>query len=294
MEHEYKQIRQAVLALNVALPDGRMMPRLGQGTWRMGESPAAQAGEAEALRAGIRLGMTLIDTAEMYGSGGAEEMAGIAIRECNREELFLVSKVYPHNAGRRQIFKSCEASLRRLGVQTLDLYLLHWRGSVPLQETVECMQKLKTDGLIRGWGVSNFDTEDMQELWSIPGGDECCVNQVLYHLGSRGIEFDLAPWMREHGVPVMAYSPLAQAGRLRSGLLGSPSVLEVCRRHNVQPGQVLVAFALQMGIVIPKATNQGHVAQNAAAVLIELTDGDLEILSREFPAPGTKQPLDMS
>lgn len=294
MEENLKRIKAAVQSLKIALPDGRMMPRLGQGTWRMGENPLRYENEAAALSEGIRLGMTLIDTAEMYGSGGAEEMAAKAVREFSRDELFLVSKVYPHNAGRSHIFKSCEASLGRLQVDFLDLYLLHWRGSVPLRETVECMQKLKKDGLIKGWGVSNFDRADMEELWNIPGGNECCTNQVLYHLGSRGIEFDLIPWMRERGVPVMAYSPLAQAGRLRSGLLKSQSVLEVCRRRQAQPGQVLIAFALRQGIVIPKATNPEHVAQNAAAALIEFTNEDIDILSREFPAPKTRQPLDMS
>jgi diketogulonate reductase-like aldo/keto reductase len=292
---ENKFIQTAMQSLAIRLPDGRTMPGFGQGTWRMAENSALREREAEALRAGIRLGMTLIDTAEMYGNGGAEEVTAQAIRDFARVELFLVSKVYPHNAGRRQIFKSCEASIKRLGVESLDLYLLHWRGSVPLQETVQCMQKLKADGLIKGWGVSNFDKSDMEELWSAPGGDECCVNQVLYHLGSRGIEFDLLPWMREKGVPVMAYSPLAQAGQLRNGLLRSPSVLEVSCRHGVESGQVLLAFVLRQGMIaIPKASSPEHVAQNAAAALVQLTDEDIALLSREYPAPKTRQPLDMS
>jgi Aldo/keto reductases, related to diketogulonate reductase len=294
MDKNDNRIKNVVQSLKIALPDGRVMPRLGQGTWHMGENPALQEQEIKALREGIRLGMTLIDTAEMYGGGGAEKMAAKAIRDFIRKELFLVSKVYPHNAGRSQLFKSCEASLKRLGVNFLNLYLLHWRGSVPLRETVECMQKLKKDGLIKGWGVSNFDMEDMEELLSIPGGDECCVNQVLYHLGSRGIEYDLFPWMQAKGIPVMAYSPLAQAGRLRSGLMKSKSVLEVCRKHQAHQAQVLIAFALRLGAAIPKAADAGHVAQNAAAALLELDAEDMAILSGEYPPPKAKQPLDMS
>lgn len=280
----------------VAIPDGRAIPGLGQGTWRMGENAARRDHEIESLRLGIKQGMTLIDTAEMYGSGGAEELIGEAIQGFSRKELFLVSKVYPYNAGRENIFKSCASSLKRLSVDCLDLYLLHWRGSVPLRETVECMGKLIRDGLIKGWGVSNFDLQDMQELWKVPGGDACLVNQVLYHLGSRGIEFDLLPWMREKNVPVMAYSPLAQAGRLRNGLMQNTALLEVCRRQNAQPGQILLAFVMQGKdiIAIPKAGSAAHVLQNAVAAKIELTPGDIALLSQAYPAPTGKLPLDMS
>ena len=279
----------------VVLPDGRLIPGLGQGTWRMGENPAKRDAEIDALRLGIEQGVTLIDTAEMYGSGGAEEITGEAIRGFDRDALFLVSKVYPYNAGRTHIFKSCEDSLKRMGIGCLDLYLLHWRGSVPLRETVECMEKLVRDGMIKGWGVSNFDVADLQELWKA-GGEACQVNQVLYHLGSRGIEFDLLPWMRKNHIPIMAYSPLAQAGRLRSGLLHSAVLSEVSRRHNAQPGQILLAFALREKdlIAIPKAVSAAHVLQNAESAGIELTDDDIALLSREFPAPVRKMPLDMS
>lgn len=279
----------------VTLPDGRLIPQLGQGTWRMGENAAKRRAETESLRAGIKMGMTLIDTAEMYGSGGAEEITGEAIKDFDREDLFLVSKVYPYNAGRANIFKSCENSLKRLSVDRLDLYLLHWRGSVPLRETVECMQKLVRDGLINGWGVSNFDLQDMQELWSVPGGDDCQVNQVLYHLGSRGIEFDLLPWMNDKKIPVMAYSPLAQAGRLKNGIMQNKLLMEVCRRRNAQPGQILLAFVLQMNMIaIPKAGSPAHILENAASLEIKLTGDDIALLSEAYPAPAGKMPLDMS
>jgi len=291
-----KQIRKAVLSLRTALPDGRGIPRLGQGTWRMGETESARDAEAESLRFGISLGMTMIDTAEMYGSGGAEKMVGIAIEGIPRQELFLVSKVYPHNAGRKNIFRSCESSLRRMNVDSLDLYLLHWRGSVPLSETAGCMEKLKREGLIKGWGVSNFDAGDMEELFRVPGGNECQTNQVLYHLGSRGIEFDLLPWMEERGLPFMAYSPLAQAGRLKSGVLNSSAVAEVCRLHCAGSGQILLAYVLRHknAAVIPKAGRLEHVEQNARSALIALTEDDLRLLDTAFPAPGRKTALDMS
>jgi diketogulonate reductase-like aldo/keto reductase len=181
----------------VTLPDGTIMPKLGQGTWYMGEKRTLWKQEIEALRQGIDLGMTLLDTAEMYGEGLSEELVGEAIHGYARTNLFLVSKVYPHNAGRKKIFDSCNASLKRLGVDYLDGYLLHWRGNIPLSETVECMNELVTQGKVRNWGVSNFDTKDMKELLSINGGNKCAFNQVLYHLNSRGTEYDLQPWLRE-------------------------------------------------------------------------------------------------
>jgi diketogulonate reductase-like aldo/keto reductase len=291
-----KRIQDAVRGLYTLLPDGRTVPRLGQGTWRMGEDASRADGEIESIQMGIRLGMTLIDTAEMYGSGGAEELVGEAIAGIPREELFLVSKVYPHNAGRRNIFKSCEDSIRRMGAGSLDLYLLHWRGSIPLRETVACMEEMKRDGLIGGWGVSNFDAGDMEELFNVPGGENCQTNQVLYHLGSRGIEYELLPWMEAKGMPFMAYSPLAQAGRLKSGILKSGAVREVCRRHGVQGGQVLLAFALRLSnaIVIPKAGTLEHVAENAASALLTLFEDDLRLLEEEHPSPRRKVSLDMS
>lgn len=281
----------------VKLPDGTLVPAIGQGTWYMGDDPARRASEIEALRTGVACGMTLIDTAEMYGEGAAERLVGEAIAPLDRDGLFLVSKVYPHNAGRAHIFDSCRASLDRLGVGALDLYLLHWRGDVPLAETVACMEELRAEGLIRRWGVSNFDVADMQELMSVPGGDACAVNQVLYHLGSRGIEFDLAPWQAARGIPLMAYCPLAQAGRLARarGLLQDPSVAEVAARHEATPAQVLLAFAIRSGdvVAIPKAAAPEHARDNAAALDLRLTGDDLALLDRRFPAPARKMPLDM-
>lgn len=281
----------------VKLPDGTRIPAIGQGTWHMGDDPDRRASEIEALRTGVACGMTLIDTAEMYGEGAAERLVGEAIAPLGRDELFLVSKVYPHNAGRAHIFDSCRASLDRLGTGALDLYLLHWRGDVPLAETVACMEELRAEGLIRRWGVSNFDVADMEELMRVPGGDACAVNQVLYHLGSRGIEFDLAPWQAARGIPLMAYCPLAQAGRLARarGLLQDPSVAEVAARHDATPAQVLLAFAIRSGnvVAIPKAAAPEHARDNAAALDLHLTGDDLALLDRRFPAPARKMPLDM-
>jgi diketogulonate reductase-like aldo/keto reductase len=280
---------------NIVLSSGHSMPRLGQGTWYIGESKPMAAQEKAALRLGIELGMTLIDTAEMYGSGKSEELIGQAIRGLDRDGLFITSKVYPYNAGRRNIFKSCDASLRRLGVDDLDLYLLHWPGSVPLHETVDCMEELVAKGKIRQWGVSNFDTDEMIDLWSVPKGDRCVVNQVLYHLGSRGIEFDLLPWMKAHKVALMAYCPLAHSGRLQQSLTGHPAVRQVADEQGLTPMQVLLAFVLSDGqtIAIPKAANPDHVRDNAAVMDVCLTAEQLALLNAAFPAPTRKMPLDI-
>ncbi|MBP3040746.1 aldo/keto reductase [Bacillaceae bacterium Marseille-Q3522] len=205
------------------LPDGTAIPSIGQGTWYMGEDPDKEADEIRALQLGIQLGMSLIDTAEMYGNRKTERL-GKAIKGM-RDHVFLVSKVYPHIAGAKKIVKACENSLKRLGTEYLDLYLLHWRGSIPLAETIEGMEKLQKEGKIRRWGVSNFDTSDMNDLINTSTGKNCSVNQVLYHLGSRGIEYDLLPWHKDHGIPIMAYSPLAQGGTLRNQLLHEPIFL---------------------------------------------------------------------
>ncbi len=279
----------------VKLHDGTMIPQLGQGTWNMGELAAKHDNELEALRWGIEHGMTLIDTAEMYGDGAAEELVGDAIRPYNRNDLFLVSKVYPWNAGRKKIFKSCEDTLSRIGTDHLDLYLLHWRGSVSLAETVECMEELKQQGKILRWGVSNFDTSDMKELLSVRNGDQCQVNQVLYHLGSRGVEFELLPFMNEHGIPMMAYCPLAQAGRLKQKLLNSQVLKEVAEAHGATVMQILLAFTVLRDdvITIPKASSITHVSANRDAVEIRLTPEECGLLDREFPKPDRKMPLDM-
>lgn len=279
----------------VMLPDGTSVPALGQGTWFLGEKKFQEEQEKEALTSGIQAGMTLIDTAEMYGSGKAEELIGRTIRGMDRSQLFLVSKVYPHNAGRKNIFKSCMASLERMGTDYLDIYLLHWRGGIPLSETVACMEQLKKEGKIRRWGVSNFDTDDMEELWSVPGGKNCAVNQVLYHVASRGIEYDLLPWMREHHVPLMAYCPLAQGGDLRRGLYQSAVLNKIADAHGAAIAQVLLAFALRDGntIAIPRSSKKEHTLDNAGADGLVLTEAELAAIDREFAPPSRKVYLDI-
>jgi diketogulonate reductase-like aldo/keto reductase len=271
----------------VTLPDGTRVPALGQGTWRMGEDRRARKAEVAALRLGIELGLTLIDTAEMYGEGGAEEVVGEAIAGC-RDQLFVVSKVYPHNAGRRAVVSACERSLDRLGIDTIDLYLLHWRGAVPLAETVEGFEALRHAGKIRHWGVSNLDVADLEELWSV-GGHGCATNQVLYNPAERGIEFDLIPWCESRRVPIMAYSPLGQGGRL----LRHKALAEVAARHGATPAQVALAWTLRRPgvIAIPKAAEPAHVRENAAARALRLTEEDHATLDAAFPPPQRKRPL---
>ena len=278
----------------VTLPDGTTVPRIGQGTWRMGENPFNKKAEIKALQLGIELGMKVIDTAEMYGDGGAERVVAEAIKG-RREEVFLVSKVYPHNSGLDRIKKACENSLKRLGTDYLDLYLLHWRGNIPLEETVEGMEMLRKEGKIKRWGVSNFDTEDMEELWGIENGDHCMINQVLYHLGSRGIDYDLIPWHKKHNRPIMAYSPLAQGGSLGSQLLTDPIIQEIGKKHGVLPLQVALAWTIREEhcLAIPKAVQEEHVWANAEAATIELTDDDLAKIDQAFLKPTRKMPLDI-
>lgn len=271
-----------------SLPDGTPIPALGQGTWRMGESAAARAQEVAALRLGLDLGMSLIDTAEMYGEGGAEKVVGEAIAG-RRQEVFLVSKVYPHNASRRGAVAACERSLKRLRVETIDLYLLHWRGSVPLAETVEAFEALRRAGKIRHWGVSNCDVDDLEELG--PALAACATDQVLYSLEHRGIEYDLLPFCAQRGMPVMAYSPLGQGGRL----LRQRALAEVAARRGLTPAQVAIAWTLRHPHVvsIPKAADPAHVRQNAAAREVVLTAEDLATLDAAFPRPTQKRPLAM-
>lgn len=278
----------------VQLPDGAQVPLLGQGTWRIGDDPAKRKQEIRTLQLGVELGLTVIDTAEMYGDGRSESLVGEAIAG-RRDDVFLVSKVYPHNAGLDRIVRSCEASLKRLKTDRLDLYLLHWRGSIPFSETIEGMDKLVAAGKIVRWGVSNLDTADMRELLAQEHGDACAVNQVLYHLGSRGIEYDLLPWQAERGIPVMAYCPLAQAGALRRGLLHNQDVADIAREHNVSPMQLLLAWCIRSGrvIAIPKASSEQHVRDNAAAGEIAFTAEQLRRLDDAFPPPARKVPLDI-
>jgi diketogulonate reductase-like aldo/keto reductase len=287
-------IRDANAKRQVTLPDGTSVPRLGQGTWHVGDKPAKKNEEIDSLRFGVELGMTLIDTAEMYGEGSSESLVGEAIAGI-RDQVFLVSKVYPHNSGLNRLGRSCEESLKRLRTDRLDLYLLHWRGSVPLSETVEGMERLVAEGKILRWGVSNFDTDDMKELFSAAQGSHCVTNQVLYHLGSRGIEYDLLPWQRKNTMPIMAYSPMAQAGSLDRGLVANATVKEIAGKHDITAFQLLLAWCIRNDdtIAIPKASSQAHVFENAAAVLVELTEDDLKRLDNQFPTPLRKTPLDV-
>lgn len=268
---------------------GRSIPRLGQGTWNIGDSAATRAAEIAALRRGVELGMTVIDTAEMYGDGKSESLVGEAIHSL-RDRVYLVSKVLPSNASKDGTIRACEATLKRLGVETLDLYLLHWRGRFPLQDTVEAFGRLIEQGKIRNWGVSNFDVEDMEELFSIPGGDACAANQVLYNLEHRGIEFDLLLWCEEHGVAVMAYSPLGQAGKL----LRSSALREVAEKYRISPAHAALAWCLRQPVLaIPKAGLVAHVEENAGAEGLVLEREDQIVLNLEFPRPHKKQPLAM-
>ncbi|MEG5551027.1 aldo/keto reductase [Enterobacter wuhouensis] len=278
----------------VAFSGSRSIPAIGQGTWYMGEKASLRKTEVDALRAGIDLGLTLIDTAEMYAEGGAEEVVGEAIKG-QRDKVFLVSKVYPWNAGGQKGQAACEASLRRLGTDRIDLYLLHWRGNFALDETIDLMNKLQQQGKIGRWGVSNLDVDDMQALWREEGGSACATNQVLYHLASRGIEYDLLPWCQQHDVPVMAYCPLAQAGRLRTGLMNHPVVNEIARNHNATAAQIMLAWVIRhQGVMaIPKAASIEHVYANAGALDITLTGEELRLLDNAFPVPAVKTPLDV-
>jgi aldehyde reductase len=272
----------------VSLPAGERVPALGQGTWMIGEKRSSRAGEIAALRRGIELGMTLIDTAEMYGEGASEQLIGEAIRGC-RERVFLVSKVYPQNAG-KAMPAACERSLKRLGVDCLDLYLLHWRGGVPLAETVAAFERLARQGKIRYWGVSNLGPDDMAELYGIPGGDRVAVNQVLYNLTRRGVEWDLLPWCAARKIPVMAYSPIEQARLARH-----PGLCALAAGRGVAPAQLALAWLLRRDqvIAIPKAASVSHVEQNFAALECPLDAETLAEFDRLFPPPERAAPLAM-
>ncbi|RKR07544.1 diketogulonate reductase-like aldo/keto reductase [Kushneria sinocarnis] len=282
----------------IRLADGTRLPAIGQGSWHMGEGRYTAREEADALRLGLDLGLKVIDTAEMYAGGRSEEVVGEAIRD-RRDDAFVVSKVLPGNASRRGTIEACERSLAHLGIEQLDLYLLHWRGGTPLEETLEAFEQLIGDGKIARWGVSNLDTDDMQELLGLSGGRACQTNQLLYNLGSRGIEYDLLPTLTEHDIPVMAYCPVAQGGRQSRHLTDSDAVRAVADRHRVSPTQVLLAWTIreQGGqhpvMAIPKAVRPEHVRDNAAALTLELDDEDLARLDEAFPPPARKQRLDI-
>ena len=273
----------------VSLPDGEHIPKLGQGTWEMGEQPARRAAEIAAIRAGVELGMTLVDTAEMYGDGATESLLGEALGGL-RERVFLVSKVYPHNASRRGVQTACEKSLKRLKTDHLDLYLLHWRGSVPLEETVTGFEALRQAGKIRHWGVSNFDTDDMDELMTVPGGDACATNQILYNVARRGPEYDLLPWLAAHDMPAMAYSPVDHARLPKRSALD-----DIADARGVSVFQVALAWVLQQPGVfaIPKAGSVEHVRDNQRALELRLDAGECAAIDAYFKPPRSKRPLEM-
>jgi diketogulonate reductase-like aldo/keto reductase len=275
---------------HISLPDGCKIPALGQGTWHMGESSGRAAAEVSVLREGIERGLTLIDTAEMYGNGGAELVVGQAMTGL-RDKIFLVSKIMPQNASATGIPRHCDASLKRLGTDVIDLYLLHWPGEHPLAETVAAFERLKAAGKIRYWGVSNFDVDDMAALARLPGGQNCMTDQVLYNPDHRGVEIDLLPWCRQREMPVMAYSPLGQGGRL----LLSPALRTVARRHGASPAQIALAWCLRDAntIVIPKAFDLAHLRENVAAVQISLSAADFAEIDAACPPPQGRQPLAM-
>jgi diketogulonate reductase-like aldo/keto reductase len=273
----------------VRLPSGETVAALGQGNWAMGEDPSLRQEEIATLRLGLDRGLTLIDTAEMYGDGATETLVGEAIAG-RRDEVFLVSKVYPHNASRRAMRQACEASLRRLRTDRIDLYLLHWAGSVPIAETLEAFDALRGAGLIRHWGVSNLDLEAMDQLSAAPGGHDVQVNQLLYNLTRRGIEFDLLPWMRERGLPLMAYSPIEQGRLLRDRRLAAFS-----RAHGMTPAQVALAWVLRQGdvVAIPKTSSRLRLQENLEVLDHRLDAQALAELDALFPAPTRPVPLEM-
>ncbi|WP_062227896.1 aldo/keto reductase [Aureimonas frigidaquae] len=272
----------------ISFPNGRTVPAIGQGTWMMAEGRADRGTEIRALRIGFDDGLTVVDTAEIYGDGASEELVGEAIAG-RRDDLFLVSKVAPSHASEAGTIRALEDSLRRLRTDRVDLYLLHWRGGHPLEATLRGFERLQKDGKIGLWGVSNFDTDDMEELMSVAGGRACATNQILYNPEERGAEFDLLPWMREKGMPAMAYSPVGQGGKLlsRSGLR------RIAERHGATPAQVALAFAIRDGntLAIPKAGDPAHAAENAAALRLELSPADLAEMDEAFAPPSHKVPL---
>ena len=280
----------------LSLPDGKAVPALGLGTWRMGEAAGARRAEVAAVRRAFEIGYRVIDTAEMYGEGGAEEIVGEALAgalrsgSLVRDEVFVVSKVYPHNASRVGTVAACDRSRKRLGLDTIDLYLLHWPGSIPLQETVSTFEALRERGQIGRWGVSNFDTDDMVELWGLAGGTACAANQIYYSLTERGAEYQLLPWQQQHMVPVMAYSPIDQGA-----LAGNKRLIAMAQSRGVTPAQLALAWVLSKPnmMAIPKAVREHHLLENFAAADLKLGDSELQELDRYFPPPKRKAPLAM-
>lgn len=281
----------------VTLADGTALPQLGLGTWRLGESADRRAAEVATVRRALDLGYRLIDTAEMYGEGGAEEVVGQALAGAiaggvlRREDVFVVTKVYPHNASRRGVEQACDRSRRRLRLDTVDLYLLHWRGRHPLRETVEGFEALRARGAIAHWGVSNFDVDDLQQLRKAPAGEHCVANQVYYSASQRGIEFDLLPWQRGHGIATMAYCPIDQGSLARQ-----PELARAAGHRGIRAAQLALAWVLQQRdvVAIPKATREEHLRDNLAAAELMLTAADCEAIDRLYPPPRRKRPLAMT
>lgn len=274
---------------------GQTVPAIGIGTWHMGDRPDQRETEIAAIRAGIAAGARVIDTAEMYGSGRAEDLVGEALAPVDRQQIYLISKVLPENASRQRMAASLDASLRRLRTNYLDLYLYHWRGNVPLAETVAELQRLQQTGKIRSWGVSNFDIDDLKELWQLPGGDQAVANEDLYHLGSRGLDYAVLPWQREHQLPLIAYSPLAQRDAWGHHLTTNETVKAIAAQHHVSIYQVLLAWVIHQPqvLAIPQTSSVAHMTQNVAAGDLTLSPAELAQLDQAFPAPTTKQPLDI-
>ncbi|MEC5338762.1 aldo/keto reductase [Enterococcus casseliflavus] len=268
---------------------------VGMGTWHMGDDPAKEKAEIDALQAGIKAGAAVIDTAEMYGEGNAETLVGKAIQPFTRGDLYLISKVYPWNASADELPKALDRSLARLGTDYLDLYLLHWRGDVPLAETVDALEAAKASGKIRAWGVSNFDVADMEELLRLENGDQCAANQVLYNLGSRGIEYDLLPWQAEAEIPVIAYSPIAQGDRLGHHFKNDEVLKELAEAKGCTIFQLLLAWTLRQPhvLAIPQTSDSLHMLQNIEAAKIVFSKSELATIDARFPEPTKKQPLAM-
>ncbi|WP_314737887.1 aldo/keto reductase [Limosilactobacillus urinaemulieris] len=269
------------------------VPAVGIGTWNIGEKPAKHAEEVKAIQVAIDAGATVIDTAEMYGQGRAEKLTSEAIKPFDRSKLYLIDKVLPQNAGHQRLEKSLDRSLKLMQTDYFDLYLLHWRGGIPLAETVDELVKMQIKGKIRHWGVSNFDVADLEELWALPHGRECVANEDLYNLDQRGIEYDLLPLMRANNLPLIAYSPLSQGDRLSGNLTTNPLLKELAANHQATIYQIMLAWVIrdQHTLAIPKAASPVHARENVEALNISFSTDELEALAKAFPKPQTKEPL---
>lgn len=274
---------------------GSQVPAIGLGTWNMGDEPSLQTQEINAIHAGLAAGAKVIDTAEMYGSGRAETLVGKAIKSVPRDQLYLISKVLPTNASKSRMERSLDASLKRLGVDEVDLYLYHWRGQIPLSETVTELQRLTSIGKTKAWGISNFDVADLKELWQLPDGPKAAANEDLFNLGSRGVEYSLLGWQADHHLPFIAYSPVGAPGQLNTHLGSNPNVLKVAKRHHATAYQILLAWVVshQQVLAIPQSSNPDHAKQNVLAGNIQLTADDMRVLDEAYPAPTEKLPLDV-